>query len=491
MRYFFKSALMMVGVLAIQAQANLPDSIAKKISEQQLTVDQVSLWVAPVGSDTPLISHHADTLRTPASTQKLITTAIALQMLGKDFRWFTHVHHTGVVADGVLYGDVIIVGQGDPSLTHERLVSLMSYLPAKGIRHIQGDIIVDNRAFFNVAQNPNAFDGYGQRAYNAQPNALLINYGTVEIDVLPSGRQVSTGELDKAGRPVMGFLPTGDNKVAVRILPPLADFHAPNSLPAQSGACDGEPSFRLSDNALQSTGTARSACGRVSYWLNFADGDDFMIKAVKGVWQQFDPKFTGQVRKPKAFETRPKTLPLFSFPSRALSHQIYDINQYSNNVMTEQVALSLPLAVGQTVSTYPKTFALMVGWWQSHLSSPAPIMSRASGLCRDCQVSVKAMGELLAYMAKQDDFETFKQSLPVAGRTGTMAKLAYRNANHPAIERAFIKTGTLDDVTSMAGYVLDSQNRLYVAVGMVNAPNASGRGAVAVLDEMLAVVAQY
>lgn len=72
-----------------------------------------------------------------------------------------------------------------------------------------------------------------------------------------------------------------------------------------------------------------------------------------------------------------------------------------------------------------------------------------------------------------------------------MTRLAYRNSGHPAIGRAFIKTGTLDNVTSMAGYVLDSQNRLYVAVGIINAPNAGSTGAVRVLDEMLATVATY
>lgn len=484
-----KSAFMGLAVLASTALAQLPDNIAQEIARQQLSTDDVSLWVMPVGSNIPLVSHQADTLRVPASTQKLITTAIALQMLGKDYRWFTHVYHTGVVAGGVLYGDVVVVGQGDPSLTHGRLQSLLAHLPAKGIHHIQGDIIVDNRAFFDVAQNPNAFDGHGQRAYNAQPNAMLINYGTVEIDVLPSGTQIHTGETDKAGRPVMGFLPSGDENVAVRILPPLADFNAPTSIPAQNGGCGGEPSFRLVDNGIQSTGIAHTACGRMSYWLNYANGDEFMLKAVKGVWQQIDPNFTGNVRTPKPFEARPKGLPLLSYPSRPLAEQIYDINQHSNNVMTEQVALSLPLAMGETVSTYPKSFAVMDGWWRSHLSSPAPIMSRASGLCRDCQVSVRAMGELLGYMANQADFEVFKSSLPIAGRTGTMTRLAYRNPTHPAINRAFIKTGTLDNVTSMAGYVLDSQNRLYVAVGMINAPNAGNTGAVRVLDEMLATVA--
>lgn len=484
-----KTLLAGLVLMAGSAFASLPDNIAQKLQEYRLSADSISMYVAPVGGHAPLINHLSDVPRTPASTQKLITTAIALDMLGGEFRWFTDVYHTGVVIGSVLYGDVMIVGKGDPSLTHERLQALLEHLPAKGIRHIKGDIIVDNRAFFDVAKDVNAFDGHGQRAYNAQPNALLINYGTLEIDVLPSGRAYDTGEFDKTGKPIMGFLPSDERQVAVKVSPPLAGFVAPKTLPAQGGACNGEPSFRLQSDKLIASGTARASCGRMSYWLTFADGDVFALKAIKGIWSKIDPAFIGQVRLAKPYESRPKTLPIISYPSRPLSEQVYDINQYSNNVMTEQVALTLPLSMGHAVSTYPKTFALMDDWWQTHLNSPKPIMSRASGLCRDCLVSVKAMGELLDYMASHDEFDTFKNSLPIAGQTGTMTRLAYRQSDNPAIGRAFIKTGTLDNVTSMAGYVLDTQGRWYVAVGMINAPNAGNTGAVRVLDEMLSYVA--
>lgn len=469
---------------------SLPASIHQKIYELNFSADEVSIWVKPIDGGLPIINHHAHTPRTPASTQKLIATLIALDMLGAEYHWYTHVYQKGVVIRGVLYGDVVIKGFGDPSLTHERLKVLFEHLSAKGIKHIQGNILVDNSAFKDVAADVNAFDGHGIRAYNAQPNALLINFGTVEVDILPSGVLHATEQTDKIGRPVQVFVPSGDTRAALQVLPPLADFESPKTINAiNDNACNGEPKLELTSTYLRAVGAVKSACGRMTRWLTFAESDVFIQKAIKGTWKQFDPQFSGQVKLIKSSQLL--GLPLISYPSRPLAQQIYDINQYSNNVMTEQVALSLPLSLGEQVSTYTKTFALMDKWWHMHLKSTPPVMSRASGLCRDCKVAPYAMGELLEYAYHQPYFATFKESLPVAGRTGTMAKLAYRHANHPAIERAFIKTGTLDDVTSMAGYVMDSQGRWYVAVGMVNAPNASGRGAVAILDEMLAVVAQY
>ena len=153
----------------------------------------------------------------------------------------------------------------------------------------------------------------------------------------------------------------------------------------------------------------------------FGDGDVFAVKAVKGMWQKYDPNFTGRVYTVSSPQTL-VGLPIISYPSQNLASQIYQINQFSNNVMTEQVALSLPLTVNEKISTYPKTFGYINNWWQQHLKSPPPIMSRASGLCRDCQISVYAMGELLDYMYRQPEFEIFKASLPIAGQTGTMAK---------------------------------------------------------------------
>lgn len=468
-------------------QSALPQNISQKIQELSLSPEVVSLYVKPLNAQTPLISHHADTPRTPASTQKLITTFVALDTLGANHRWYTHVYKTGVVAGGVLYGNLIIKGEGDPSLTHERLKAMLAYLPKKGIRHIKGDIVIDNRAFLGVAGDVNAFDGQGYRAYNAQPNAFLVNYGTLEIDLLPSGQLHKTGETDRFGKPITVFVPSDDKAVALQVLPPISDFTVPTTLTASAGECNSEPNFRITPTALNIQGTAKASCGRVSYWLTYANGDEFAVRAVKGLWQKLDPTFMGQVRLAHGAD-KAVGLPVLSYPSRSLSEQIYDINQYSNNVMTEQVALSLPLSAGETVSTYAKAFDFINKWWQQHLNSPAPVMSKASGLCRDCAISVRAMGEMLEKAHQHPEFEVFKRSLPIAGQTGTMTRLAYRDKTHPAIGRAFIKTGTLDNVTSMAGYALDSQDNWYVVVGTINTPNA-GNGAVLILDEMLRSVA--
>lgn len=479
--------------------STLTHSIREKISQAGLSEDEFSFWIEPLDEGrsqpntktrfAPIIRHRGDKLRTPASTQKLITTFIALHTLGKNHRWVTRIHPKGVIINGVLYGDLVIQGFGDPAMTHDRLRAMLRQVKAQGIRHIHGDIIIDNFAFKDVKFDINTFDGQGKRAYNAAPNAFLVNFGTVEIDVLPSGHEES---IDTAVGNTTKFIPSDYQSAALQVLPPLADFSVPKQIPANEKNCLTENKFHLSDEKLTVFGGTRADCGRRSYWLTFSDADTLAVKAVKGIWQSIDERFVGEVR---IDDDISPGIAWLVYPSKPLSEQIYLINQYSNNVMTEQVALSLPLSMTmigeqEAVSDYPKALNFINKWWQTHLSSQPPIMSRASGLCRDCAITPKAMADLLVFAYHQPNFEIFKASLPVAGQTGTMVTLSKRNPKHPAIGRAHVKTGTLNDVKSMAGYVMDTQGRWYVFVGMINAPDAGyNEGATAVLDEALSYVA--
>lgn len=463
----------------------LPSSIADKISQAGLDVRDVGIWVKPIDGDTPIISHLASTPRIPASTQKLVTTAIALDVLGEQYRWRTRLYVDGVVVGGVLHGNLIIKGGGDPSMTHERLSAMFAQLRGRGIHRIKGDIIVDNSAFLGVSQDVNAFDGQGLRAYNAQPNAFLVNFGTLEVKMTPSGKWMPHSEATPTVDNAI-FQPNG-NMVAVSVLPKLADFASPKSINGTANSCGIRPKYALSDDTLTITGQVGIGCGQVSEWLTFANADEFIKKSVKGAWLDVDKDFVGSVifRLPYGWSYHHK-LPVLSFDSRPLSEQIYQINQYSNNVMTEQVALSLPLVAGQAVSDYPRSFAMINAWWHKHLNSPAPMMSRASGLCRDCAVMPMALGELLEFAHRQPTFEIFKTSLPIVGQTGTMASFAKRHPESSVIGRAFIKTGRLSNVAGIAGYVMGQSGQMYATVAIINADGAGNNTKVhALLDEVI------
>lgn len=521
----------------------LPAGILDKLSKANISPSSVSLIVQPLTQEKqskPLFSLFPDTHRTPASTQKLIPTFIALDKLGADFRWITRIYQRGWLMNGTLHGDVVIEASGDPKLNHEALRALLGALQAKGIRHIDGNIIVGNSIFQNVNFDPSAFDKQGLRAYNAPPNGFLINFGTLQVDFIPSGKlplvadnpvtvansvtvatvipTTSTQVLatpqasdsqDTDDKAVTAFIPNPDAKeVAVRLYPPLADYQYPKTLPASPAPCVRAkiPRPSVTTDTLSYSEPVVASCGGQTSWFTFPDSDSLIKKAVKGTWQTFDPTFKGEViiqntptdkAKASLWYSSPFDLPLVSHASAPLSEQIWDINHYSNNVMTEQVALSLPLYADKKADTkadtkqtsdYPTTFKFINTWWQKNLPrATPPVMTRASGLCRDCQVTPESMLALLNYAYHGKNFETFKESMGVAGVSGTMKPLKKRHPDSPAIGRAWIKTGTLDNVTSIAGYVKGNSGKWYAVVGMINAPNVGHNDNVkAVLDEMLA-----
>lgn len=496
-RLMTKMLAISLGFLTMASWANLPMSVQTALDNAGLDNRALRAVVIPlkskVQSPTPArLAHFADMPSTPASTQKLITTAIALDTLGADFKWQTGVSYTGILTGGVLYGDLILTGAGEPALTHERLTALLGAI-GKKITHIDGNIIIDNSRFGNVGYDPNAFDGQGERAYNAEPSAFLVNFGTIELKFVPSGQFLYNAD----GEPTFFTNPSATT-ASVSLLPKLANVALPNEIATQAN-CQ-LPKITMSnatanDKQIGLVGRFGANCGTQSLWRNFGNNDELAVRAVSHFWQSHDKAFGGQV---KIGTTTKSALPLLGLPvsathSAPLSEQIHQINHFSNNVMTEQLALSLPLYVNRvSQSDYPKSFAFINTWWQTHLNAPPPIITRASGLCTDCAISPNALAELLQYMYHHKDFVPFLNSLPIAGHSGTMKALKTRSPDNLAMGRAWIKTGTLKNVTSMAGYVKGHSGQDYVVVAFVNADNAGYQTkSVAVLDELIGWVAGH
>ena len=133
--------------------------------------------VVPADGGTPLVRWRADVPVNPASVMKLVTTYAALDLLGPTYRWNTPVTFGGPIdSDGTLQGDLIIRGQGDPSMVLERLWLLLRRVQQQGVKNIAGDIVLDRSAFVLPPHDAAAFDGEPSKPYNAAPDALLINF---------------------------------------------------------------------------------------------------------------------------------------------------------------------------------------------------------------------------------------------------------------------------------------------------------------------------
>ena len=129
--------------------------------------------------DVPIISLNAKQAMNPASTMKLLTTFAALETLGPAYRWKTEAYLNGKLENGVLQGDLVFKGYGDPKLTVEQFWMWLRELRQRGLREIRGDIVLDHSFFEAVRNDPAEFDHDPTRAYNVGTSALLINFNAV------------------------------------------------------------------------------------------------------------------------------------------------------------------------------------------------------------------------------------------------------------------------------------------------------------------------
>ena len=446
--------------------AALPAAVAKALTRAQVPVDAVTLLVVDAsGKQPPRLAHRAAEAMNPASVMKLVTTYAALDLLGPDFVWTTRVLMDGQVADGVLHGNLIVRGGGDPKMVVERLQALLAQVQYAGVKVVRGDIVLDRGAFQASAQDAGEFDGEPLRPYNASPDALLINFKSL----------------------VMRFTPDPlNNRALVAVEPPLAGIVIDESVPlARVARCgDWRSELRASvdnPNRLQFTGSYSAACGERVWPSAYADPPSFAARAIEGSWRAMGGLLTGTVRDASPGELAVlrargtlsgEKAPLrLDAPSLPLREIVRDVNKFSNNVMARHLFLSLsrPGPGGQLEQASPETGrAALAAWWKKSLpQQAAPVMDNGSGLSRIERVTANGLAAMLQHAAQSRVAQDLLDSLPVAGMDATMRERAKNVAG-----QAFIKTGSLRDVTAVAGYANGASGARYIVVGIVNHPNA-------------------
>jgi D-alanyl-D-alanine carboxypeptidase/D-alanyl-D-alanine-endopeptidase (penicillin-binding protein 4) len=457
----------LAGPAASATEPRLPKAIAQALARAQVPASAVTLLVVDAnGQRPPRLSHRAAEAMNPASVMKLVTTYAALDVLGPDFLWTTKVTMDGRIQDGLLDGNMVLRGGGDPKLVVERLQTLLTQVQTSGVRAIRGDIVLDRSAFSEPASNPAEFDGEPLRPYNTQPDALLINFKTL----------------------VMTFTPNlAQGRALVRTEPPMAGIQVDASVPLLLSAPCGDWRSDLrasvdSPSRVQFLGGYASACGERVWPSAYADPSSFAARAIEGSWKVLGGLLTGQVRDATAPELAMlrsrgtlsgRTSPLrLESPSLPLLDIVRDVNKFSNNVMAQHLLLSLGLhgKLGQTqVGTFDAGRAAAQAWWLKTLPADVPpVIDNGSGLSRSERISARSLAALLQHAAKSPLADALADSLPLVGVDGAMRERA-----KAVTGRAQIKTGSLRDVSAVAGYALGASGSRYVVIGIVNHPNAS------------------
>ena len=429
----------------------LPAPVASALDGAKLPHDALVAIVQEVGSTRPRLAWQPDQPVNPASLMKLLTTFSSLELLGPAWRWSTPVWLQGRVRDGVLQGNLVIKGSGDPKLVLERIWLLLRRVRQLGVREIRGDIVLDRSAFVVAEQNPADFDGEALRPYNVRADALLLNYKSLSFTVTPDP---SHGVAVIATEPALE---------GVR-----ADARVPLAAGAGATQCNDWRSALQADfsdpKRLRFKGIYSPACGEKQWPVAYADPARYNERLLAGLWAEMGGKLTGSVRDGMA----PATPPTFELASPPLAEVIRDINKYSNNVMAQQLFLTLALTQ-RGLGTPDSARDVLRSWLATRYGDAgrAAVIDNGSGLSRETRVSAALLARLLQDAEASPLMPELMASLPVSGVDGTMRRTPTLTG------RAHLKTGSLRDVTAVAGYLLAPSGRRYVLVGIVNHPDAA------------------
>ena len=470
----------------LPAHAQLPAPVMDALRSANIPEDAVSALV--LRDDKTILSHLADHPMQPASTMKLVTTLVSLERLGPVFRGRTELRTAGELHGDVLDGDLYLRGGADADFTTETLETMLRTLRYQGIRKIKGRLVVD-RQLFNPARldlGVPAFDESPEAYYNVIPDAAMINKNLLQIDM-----RSTSGKLKLAIQPeLQGVAIASDMQLIDADCASWEDgWKTPEVLAKPGGGIK-----------VMLHGTFPKNCvGNDA--INIIDRQAYLDRLFRATWKQLGGSISGDTTEGL---TPASTRLLAEHLSRALPEVVRDTNKPSDNTLARLLFLSLgaleadPLAgsrpqipVGATGAAEPtlaRSEQAVRDWMREHgIDDTGLVLENGSGLSRTERITPIQMGGLLQAGLRSNWAPEFQSSMPIVAVDGTMRRRLHDSL---AAGRARLKTGTLRNVTSIAGYVPDASGRQCVVVAMVNSELVSnGRGR-AVLDALVDWVAR-
>ena len=440
------------------AHAQLPPPVSAALARAGIAESSVGVYVHEIGAAEPMVMHRAEQPLNPASVMKLVTTYAGLELLGPAHTWLTQLYTDGTQNNDVLTGNVILKGSGDPKFTIENLWMLLRALRAKGVREIRGDLLLDRALFTTEHPDPGRFDGEPTQPYNVTPDALLINFKSLAFT----------------------FAPDADTRtVRITVDPPLPQVQVVNNVTLAEGAC-GLWYNRIKAPAQDSGSEARitlsgsyaRSCGEQVTYFSLLGHREYAGALFTYLWRELGGTFNGRVRDGEATAS---ALRMATHRSLALSEVVRDINKVSNNVMARQLLLALGAGAGMSATPERGARAVQQLFAARNIAMPELVIENGSGLSRIERVTARGLGQMLLTAFRGATMPEFIASMPLVGVDGTMIR---RLTNTGIAGQAHIKTGLINGVRALGGYVLDAKGRRVVVVLLINHPHAHNANAV-------------
>ena len=360
----------------------------------------------------------------PASVTKAITAQYALDTLGPTYSFSTRLVGSGHLKSGRLSGDLILLGGGDPTLDSTALAEMATALKAAGVREVAGRFLVSSGRFPKIARiDPSQPDHVG---YNPAVSGLNLNYNRVHFEWKRQGDQY-TVTMDARTRKYRPDVKTAQMKIV--------DRNVPVYTYANGGNID---SWTVARGALGDGG---------SRWLPVRQPELYAGE----VFQIFAAAQGIRLTPPKVTNGPVKGLVLVNRQSPPLSRILSAMLAHSNNLTAEVAGLGASIQRGRAVNGLQGSGREMAAWMRSRLGARKPKFVDHSGLGDGTRVSASDFVQALVHIGPNSSLASLLKPIPMLGADGKV--VANGRANMVA------KTGTLNFVSGLAGYIHTGPNK--------------------------------
>ncbi len=398
-----------------------------------------------------------DKLFIPASNLKLFTTAAALSLLGNNYKFKTELYKRGEIDGSVLNGDIIIKGYGDPTISgrfyNDDMTKVFSNwadsIANAGIDEIKGQIIGDDDSFDKLGLGEGWAWDYESEWYAAPSGALAFNDNCIDIYVKPS----SLGQ-----RAAIEYLPYNKyTTVLDKVITCSKDSATTVSVHRERGS-----------NLISVAGRIKENSKPMHYYSSVNNPTQYFVVVLKDILQDKGIKVSGYPIDSddlkEGIDYR-KTKLLFTHHSPPLGSIIRIINKDSQNFIAEQLLKTIGYEKYKFGSAHTGILAIRLFLESIGINTDNFMMVDGSGLSHLNLVTPRQIVNLLEYMQRHENFDYFYSSFPIAGVDGTLANRLQRTK---AENNARGKTGYLDGVRTLAGYIQTGDKELVAFAMLVN-----------------------
>jgi D-alanyl-D-alanine carboxypeptidase/D-alanyl-D-alanine-endopeptidase (penicillin-binding protein 4) len=451
------------------------ETVARALGDPSLTHSGIAFLAVSLDRGDTLFAREANRLYTPASNRKLFTAASALHWLGPDHRFRTTLVATGQVDTDTLRGDLVLIGRGDPDLLPAHLAALADTFAAGGAQVVAGDVRADDAWFDDVEWGAGWMWDDGPYWEWPYVTALTVADNVVTVTVGPGPR-------------------VGD-PVGVTLDPPTG--YVTVNVAAVTSAAGGAPELVVDrhwdpkENVVDVTGTLPLDAEPIIARRTVEDPALYAATLLVELLEARGVEVRGAARHGDLAAADAVVDTIAVHVSDPLSESVRNFLKISDNLTGELLVKAVGASVAGPPGTYEKGLAAERAFLAQEvgIDTTAQMLADGSGVSRYNLVTARQIVALLRYMTTRDDlFPTYLAALPIAGVDGT---LEGRMRGTAAEGRAGAKTGTLNGVTALSGYVPSADGERLAFSLMMEFYTGSSAPRRAVQDSIVAALARF